>query len=68
MKRILLYFILFCIKKFIQSDNLINDTTVCGMQNLDLYAISASVDSFVTDDTYTQIINLGFDFDLLELI
>ena len=64
MKRILLYFILlFVLKSSYSQIILTNDTTVCGMQNLDLYAISASVDSLVTDDTYTQIINLGFDFD-----
>ena len=63
MKRILLYFfLLFALKNSYGQIILTNDTTVCGMQNLDLYAISASVDSLVTDDTYTQTINLGFDF------
>ena len=56
MKRILLYFfLLFVFKNSYGQIILTNDTTVCGMQNLDLYAISASVDSLVTDDTYTQI-------------
>ena len=68
MKRILLYFfLLFVLKNSYGQIILTNDTTVCGMQNLDLYAISASVDSLVTDDTYTQTINLGFDFDFYGL-
>ena len=40
-----------------------NDTTVCGMQNFTLYAISSAVDSLVTDDVYTDVVDLGFNFD-----
>ena len=40
-----------------------NDTTVCGLQNFTLNAISADVDSLVTDDVYTDVVDLGFNFD-----
>ncbi|HCU98770.1 MAG TPA: hypothetical protein DGM69_05425, partial [Chloroflexi bacterium] len=40
-----------------------NDTTVCGVQNFTLNAISSNVDSLVTDDVYTDVVDLGFDFD-----
>jgi len=40
-----------------------NDTTVCGMQSFDLFAISADVDSLVTDDVYTDVVDIGFNFD-----
>ena len=40
-----------------------NDTTICGSQNLDLFAISSDVDSIVTDDIYTDVIDLGFNFE-----
>ena len=40
-----------------------NDTTVCGMQNFTLQAISSAVDSLVTDDVYTDVVDLGFSFD-----
>ena len=33
------------------------------MQNFDLFAISSDVDSLVTDDVYTDIVDLGFNFD-----
>ena len=40
-----------------------NDTTVCGMQSFTLQAISSGVDSLVTDDVYTDVVDLGFNFD-----
>ena len=40
-----------------------SDTTVCGMQAFDLYAISSDVDSLVTDDVYTDVVDLGFNFN-----
>ena len=32
-----------------------NDTTVCGLQNFTLNAISADVDSLIVDDAYTDV-------------
>ncbi len=40
-----------------------SDTTVCGMQTFTLNAISSDVDSLVTDDVYTDVVDLGFSFD-----
>ena len=40
-----------------------NDTTVCGIQPFTLHAISSAVDSLVTDDAYTDVVDIGFDFD-----
>ena len=33
------------------------------MQNFNLQAISSGVDSLVTDDVYTDVVDLGFNFD-----
>ena len=40
-----------------------DDTTVCGTQPFTLNAISSAVDSLVTDDAYTDVVDIGFNFD-----
>ena len=40
-----------------------DDTTVCGIQPFTLHAISSAVDSLVTDDAYTDVVDMGFNFD-----
>ncbi|MDB9910407.1 SprB repeat-containing protein, partial [Flavobacteriales bacterium] len=40
-----------------------DDTTVCGIQPFTLNAISSDVDSLVTDDAYTDVVDIGFNFD-----
>jgi len=63
MKKIWLYLLIILSKSSLAQIILSEDTSICGTQNLNLYAISASVDSLVTDDTYTSSIKLGFDFE-----
>ena len=63
MKKILLLITIFIGLSAKSQIILNNDTTVCGVQNFTLNAISSNVDSLVTDDVYTDVVDLGFDFD-----
>ena len=65
MKRILLFivFLLFNIPYIKSQIILNNDTVVCSMQTFTLNAISSDVDSLIIDDAYTDVVNLGFNFD-----
>ena len=63
-KIILLIGVLSIVSQSINAQIIFNDdTTVCGMQNFNLQAISSGVDSLVTDDVYTDVVDLGFNFD-----
>ena len=66
MKKAIVFFVFLTLNFSSYSQNSIilsNDTTVCGMQNFTLYAISSAVDSLVTDDVYTDVVDLGFNFN-----
>ena len=63
-KIILLIGVLSIVSQSINAQIIFNDdTTVCGIQPFTLHAISSAVDSLVTDDAYTDVVDLGFNFD-----
>ena len=65
MKKIVFLISVFClgVQPLYSQIILNNDTTVCGMQTFTLHAISSAVDSLVTDDVYTDVVDIGFNFD-----
>ena len=63
-KIILLIGVLSIVSQSINAQIIFNDdTTVCGIQPFTLNAISSDVDSLVTDDAYTDVVDIGFNFD-----
>ena len=65
MKKIVFLFYVYClgIQSIYAQIILNNDTTVCSMQSIDLFALSTEQSSFAADDSHDTIRDIGFTFN-----